>query len=276
MASAAGAWSTGQQVCALSALAHKLERLERQAELLDGLHAEEQGSPSYLKAYRGSSSSGNPAFKAASPGCGVLSAQVTELKSFIQAVADAELDGDEDLLAVTASHTARYAVRLIRESTDAACVASKAHQVVVDLAAATLSMLSQRAPAHEVMATAGGWGGVCLLVERGSGWRGVLVTAACCAHACCERLTHAPFLCAPPSSRQTGTVPALLQVLDPLQSPCAVENGAKALGNLSADAACRSLIRSSGGVGSLARLLRTDCAPSMQVCVQAGVAEVGA
>lgn len=31
----------------------------------------------------------------------------------------------------------------------------QAHQVVVDLAAATLSMLSQRPPAHEVMATAG-------------------------------------------------------------------------------------------------------------------------
>lgn len=37
----------------------------------------------------------------------------------------------------------------------------------------------------------------------------------------------------------SGAVPALLQLLDPLQSPCAVENAAKALGNLSADAACR-------------------------------------
>jgi hypothetical protein len=90
------------------------------------------------------------------------------------------------------------------------------HQVVVDLAAATLSMLSQRPPAHEVIASA-------------------------------------------------GSIPALLQLLDPLQSACAVENAAKALGNLSADAACRSLIRSSGGVGSLSRLLREDCASSMQV-----------
>lgn len=63
-----------------------------------------------------------------------------------------------------------------------------------------------------------------------------------------------------------GVVPALLLLLDPLQSPCAVENAAKALGNLSADAACRALIRSSGGVGSLSRLLRDDCAASMQVC----------
>jgi hypothetical protein len=62
-----------------------------------------------------------------------------------------------------------------------------------------------------------------------------------------------------------GVVPALLLLLDPLQSPCAVENAAKALGNLSADAACRALIRSSGGVGSLSRLLRDDCAASMQV-----------
>lgn len=31
----------------------------------------------------------------------------------------------------------------------------QAHQVVVDLAAATLSMLSQRPPVHEVVATAG-------------------------------------------------------------------------------------------------------------------------
>lgn len=92
----------------------------------------------------------------------------------------------------------------------------QAHQVVTDLAAATLSMLSQRPPAHEAVATA-------------------------------------------------GAIPALLQLLDPLQSSCAVENAAKALGNLSADAACRALIRSSGGVGSLSRLLRNDCSASMQV-----------
>jgi hypothetical protein len=97
------------------------------------------------------------------------------------------------------------------------CCCLQAHQVVTDLAAATLSMLSQRPPAHEVVATA-------------------------------------------------GAIPALLQLLDPLQSSCAVENAAKALGNLSADAACRALIRSSGGVGSLSRLLRNDCSASMQVC----------
>lgn len=131
-----------------------------------------------------------------------------------QAVADAELDGDEDMLAITASHAAKYAVQLIRQATDVACVPSKvrvracvtyshavclmtgrmtasgirqqngktllhaltcvlvcvyaaamllqlrvshvqAQQVVTDLAAATLSMLSQRPPAHEVLATAG-------------------------------------------------------------------------------------------------------------------------
>lgn len=80
-------------------------------------------------------------------------------------------------------------------------------------------MLSQRPPAHEVVATA-------------------------------------------------GSIPALLQLLDPLQSSCAVENAAKALGNLSADAACRALIRSGGGVGSLSRLLRNDCSASMQVCIR--------
>jgi hypothetical protein len=62
-----------------------------------------------------------------------------------------------------------------------------------------------------------------------------------------------------------GAIPALLQLLDPLQSPCAVDNAAKALGNLSADATCRSLIRSSGGVGALVRMLRDDCPDTMQV-----------
>lgn len=62
-----------------------------------------------------------------------------------------------------------------------------------------------------------------------------------------------------------GAIPALLQLLDPLQSACAVDNAAKALGNLSADAACRSLMRSSGGVGALVRLLKDDCPDTMQV-----------
>jgi hypothetical protein len=138
-------------------------------------------------------------------------------------VADAELDGDEDLLALTAAHAARYAVGLIHQATDAGtCLVSKAHQVVVDLAAATLSMLSQRPPAHEVVLTA-------------------------------------------------GAVPVLLQLLDPLQSACAVENAAKMLGNLAADAASRSIIRSTGGIGSLARLLKRDCAPSMQAAAAAAL-----
>lgn len=41
----------------------------------------------------------------------------------------------------------------------------QAHQVVVDLAAATLSMLSQRPPAHEVMATAGARNSPCTLCQ---------------------------------------------------------------------------------------------------------------
>lgn len=92
-------------------------------------------------------------------------------------------------------------------------------QVVCDLAAATLCMLSQRVAAHEPLANA-------------------------------------------------GAIPALLQLLDPLQSPCAEDNAAKALGNLSADTACRSLIRSSGGVGALLRMVKDDCPDTMQVGVQ--------
>lgn len=64
---------------------------------------------------------------------------------------------------------------------------------------------------------------------------------------------------------RAGAIPALLQLLDPLQSPCAVDNAAKAIGNLSADTACRSLIRSSGGVGALLRMVKDDCPDTMQV-----------
>lgn len=62
-----------------------------------------------------------------------------------------------------------------------------------------------------------------------------------------------------------GAIPALLQLLDPLQSPCAVDNAAKALGNLSADVACSALICSNGGVGALVRMLKDDCPDTMQV-----------
>lgn len=55
----------------------------------------------------------------------VLSEQVTELKSFISAVADAELDGDDSLLAITAAHTAAYAVQLIKQSADPSCLPCK-------------------------------------------------------------------------------------------------------------------------------------------------------
>lgn len=43
----------------------------------------------------------------------------------LQAVADAELDGDEDMLAITASHAAKYAVHLIREAASMVCMPSK-------------------------------------------------------------------------------------------------------------------------------------------------------
>jgi hypothetical protein len=42
-----------------------------------------------------------------------------------QAVADAELDGNDDMIAITASHAAKYAVQLVRQSTDLACMTSK-------------------------------------------------------------------------------------------------------------------------------------------------------
>lgn len=62
-----------------------------------------------------------------------------------------------------------------------------------------------------------------------------------------------------------GAIPALLQLLDPLQSPAAVDNAAKALGNLSADLAARCLIRNGGGVGAFVRMLKDDCPDTMQV-----------
>lgn len=43
----------------------------------------------------------------------------------MQAVADAEMDGDNDMLCITASHAAKYAVQLVRQSTDMACMTSK-------------------------------------------------------------------------------------------------------------------------------------------------------
>lgn len=74
----------------------------------------------YLKAYRAKS----PTRSRPSTGC-LLSEQVTELKSYIQAVADAELDGSDDLVAITAAHASKYAVHLIRQSVDVTCMSSK-------------------------------------------------------------------------------------------------------------------------------------------------------
>jgi hypothetical protein len=54
-----------------------------------------------------------------------LSEQVTCLKAYISSVADAELDGDDDLLAITASHTASYAVQLIKAAADPAVLPCK-------------------------------------------------------------------------------------------------------------------------------------------------------
>lgn len=55
----------------------------------------------------------------------VLSEQVTELKSYISAVAEAELDGDDSVLPITAAHTAAYAVQLIKQYADPASLPCK-------------------------------------------------------------------------------------------------------------------------------------------------------
>jgi imidazole glycerol phosphate synthase subunit HisF len=54
-----------------------------------------------------------------------LSEQVTCLKAYISSVADAELDGDDELLAITAAHTSSYAVQLIKAAADPAVVPCK-------------------------------------------------------------------------------------------------------------------------------------------------------
>lgn len=214
MAAVCASWSAGQHLASLGSLATKLDRLERQAELLDSWQ-EEKEQLELLKAHR-------PAQQQQA-----LSEQVTCLKAYISSAADAELDGDDELLAITAAHASSYAVQLIKSAADPAVLPCKGSQVVTDLAAATLCMLSQRTPAHEPLASA-------------------------------------------------GAIPALLQLLDPLQSACAVDNAAKALGNLSADAACRSLMRSSGGVGALVRLLKDDCPDTMQASAAASLALLAA
>jgi hypothetical protein len=54
-----------------------------------------------------------------------LSEQVTCLKAYISSVADAELDGDDELLAITAAHTSSYAVQLIKAAADPAALPCK-------------------------------------------------------------------------------------------------------------------------------------------------------
>lgn len=53
----------------------------------------------------------------------------------MQAVADAELDGNDDMIAITAAHAAKYAVQLVRQSTDLACMTSKVgrHESLLDV-----------------------------------------------------------------------------------------------------------------------------------------------
>lgn len=54
-----------------------------------------------------------------------LSEQVTCLKAYISSVADAELDGDDELLAITAAHASSYAVQLIKSAADPAVLPCK-------------------------------------------------------------------------------------------------------------------------------------------------------
>eukprot|EP00878_Enallax_costatus_P045016 GHUV01053848.1.p1 GENE.GHUV01053848.1~~GHUV01053848.1.p1 ORF type:complete len:133 (+),score=41.34 GHUV01053848.1:101-499(+) len=109
MAATCASWTAGHHLSSLGGLATKLDRLEKQAALLEELQ-EEKDKLDLIKAYRGGQ---------------VLSEQVTELKSYISAVADAELDGDDSLLAITAAHTAAYAVQLIKQSPEPGCLPSK-------------------------------------------------------------------------------------------------------------------------------------------------------
>eukprot|EP00775_Hariotina_reticulata_P009012 gene9012-9185_t len=211
MAAQCASWAAGQHMNTLTGLATKLERLERQAELLETWQ-DDSDKLNMLKAYRGGQ---------------VMTQKVSELKSFIQAVADAELDGNEILVGLTASHTARYAAGLIKQLAEQTGLPSKCNQVIADLASATLCMLSQRTGSHELL-TSG------------------------------------------------GAIPALLLLLDPMQSPCAVDNAAKALGNLSADVAARAVVRSSGGVGALVRMLKSDCPGVMQASAAASLALLSA
>lgn len=138
----------------LSGLAAKLGVLEQQAELLAALQAE-QLEETEVRAEGGGDVSAQQAFNQlpaqsalhalphACMQCGLLqeaqhvgcssrsqqqqqlARQVSELKAFIRAFADAELDGDASLLAITAGHTARHALRLLRAQGDLACMPSK-------------------------------------------------------------------------------------------------------------------------------------------------------
>jgi hypothetical protein len=47
------------------------------------------------------------------------------LKAYISSAADAELDGDDELLAITAAHTSSYAVQLIKAAADPATLPCK-------------------------------------------------------------------------------------------------------------------------------------------------------
>lgn len=50
---------------------------------------------------------------------------MTCLKAYISSVADAELDGDDELLAITAAHASSYAVQLIKSAADPAVLPCK-------------------------------------------------------------------------------------------------------------------------------------------------------
>lgn len=82
----------------------------------------------------------------------MLSAQVSELKAYLQSVHDSDMMGSPSLQHLTASHAVEFAVKLLNQLVEAARNTNKAAVCgVMELAAATLLMFSQRESCWELL-----------------------------------------------------------------------------------------------------------------------------
>lgn len=152
----------------LERLRAKLALLEQQADLLDMENQAAAAAEAQERSYERRNidliraAHDRPrSLSAPALGASATADTVSELKSYLQAVVDADRAGDEVLSGITERHCITYAVEVVNAAVNELDRAApgvgnnKAVQRLLDLATATLSTLAHRSSARELMLSCG-------------------------------------------------------------------------------------------------------------------------